>query len=118
MQRPSRPSYKQSQSGILAAPGRSMGTSTTGQKILWRSRFSDCAPEADYSVLKAPSCLTSKRKIAPLGPNWFETAACGQLIVCTLYCLHVLEKAWHHAPFGHVTFAGPQAHVAAAGWSV
>jgi hypothetical protein len=35
-----------------------------------------------------------------------------------VYGLHVLEKAWHHAPFGHVTFAGPQAHVAAAGWSV
>src|SRR6516225_534401 len=54
---PSRQSYKQSRSAILAAPGRSMGTGTTGQKQLWRSRFRDCAPEADYAVLKAPSCL-------------------------------------------------------------
>src|SRR6516165_9712014 len=54
---PSRQSYKQSRSAILAAPGRSMGTGTTGQKQLWRSRFRDCAPEADYAVLKAPSCV-------------------------------------------------------------
>jgi hypothetical protein len=27
-------------------------------------------------------------------------------------------KAWHHAPFGHITFAGPHRHVAAAGRSV
>jgi hypothetical protein len=27
-------------------------------------------------------------------------------------------KAWHHIPFGHIIFAGPQRHVAAAGRSV
>src|SRR5262249_19738382 len=63
---PSRQSYKQSRSGILAAPGRSMDTGTTGQKKLWQSRYRDCAPAADYAVLKTASCLSfSKRKIAP-----------------------------------------------------
>jgi hypothetical protein len=35
-----------------------------------------------------------------------------------LYGLQTPTKAWHHIPFWHVIFPGPQAHVAAAARSV
>jgi len=28
-----------------------------------------------------------------------------------IYGLQMLAKAWHHIPFGHTVFAGPQAQV-------
>jgi hypothetical protein len=39
-------------------------------------------------------------------------AACALCADCARYRVHALVKAWHHIPFWHAIFAGPQAHVA------
>jgi hypothetical protein len=33
------------------------------------------------------------------------------VLIVLIYGLQVLAKAWHHIPFGHTVFAGPQAQV-------
>jgi hypothetical protein len=33
------------------------------------------------------------------------------VLIVLIYGLQMLAKAWHHIPFGHTVFAGPQAQV-------
>jgi hypothetical protein len=33
------------------------------------------------------------------------------VLTVLIYGLQMLAKAWHHIPFGHTVFAGPQAQV-------